>query len=73
MAICALGMTGANAIAGYEPFHLEHYGRHGSRWLIGENDYKTPVRNLEKAERAGPYYRWADLRDYYLEKANKYE
>ncbi len=39
--------------AGYEPFHLEHYGRHGSRWLIGENDYKTPVRSLEKAERAG--------------------
>ncbi len=39
--------------AGYEPFHLEHYGRHGSRWLIGENDYVTPVRNLEKAERAG--------------------
>ncbi len=39
--------------AGYEPFHLEHYGRHGSRWLIGENDYKTPVKNLEKAERAG--------------------
>ncbi|MDE6342500.1 MAG: histidine-type phosphatase [Muribaculaceae bacterium] len=39
--------------AGYKAFHLEHYGRHGSRWLIGENDYKTPVRNLEKAERAG--------------------
>ena len=39
--------------AGYTPFHLEHYGRHGSRWLIGENDYLTPVRNLEKAERAG--------------------
>ncbi|MDE6718152.1 MAG: histidine-type phosphatase [Muribaculaceae bacterium] len=38
---------------GYEPFHLEHYGRHGSRWLIGGNDYLTPVRNLEKAERAG--------------------
>lgn len=39
--------------AGYVPFHLEHYGRHGSRWLIGENDYITPVRNLEKAEREG--------------------
>lgn len=38
---------------GYTPFHLEHYGRHGSRWLIGENDYITPIRNLEKAERAG--------------------
>ncbi|MDE7346186.1 MAG: histidine-type phosphatase [Muribaculaceae bacterium] len=41
------------APAGYKPFHLEHYGRHGSRWLIGENDYITPVRNLEKAEKAG--------------------
>ncbi|MDE5714492.1 MAG: hypothetical protein K2I16_12860, partial [Muribaculaceae bacterium] len=20
---------------GYEPFHMEHYGRHGSRWHIG--------------------------------------
>ncbi len=41
------------APAGYEPFHIEHYGRHGSRWLIGEDDYLTPVRQLEKAERAG--------------------
>ncbi|MDE6409989.1 MAG: histidine-type phosphatase [Muribaculaceae bacterium] len=39
--------------AGYRPFHLEHYGRHGSRWLIGGNDYLIPVKNLEKAERAG--------------------
>ena len=39
--------------AGYAPFHLEHYGRHGSRWLIGGNDYLTPVKNLEKAEKAG--------------------
>lgn len=38
---------------GYVPFHLEHYGRHGSRWLIGGEDYSVPVANLEKAERAG--------------------
>lgn len=38
---------------GYEPFHLEHYGRHGSRWLIGPEDYEVPVINLEKAEKAG--------------------
>lgn len=38
---------------GYAPFHMEHYSRHGSRWLIGGDDYLTPVRNLEKAERAG--------------------
>lgn len=38
---------------GYQPFHLEHYGRHGSRWLIGGNDYLTPVLRLESAERNG--------------------
>ena len=38
---------------GYIPFHLEHYGRHGSRWLIGPNDYKIPVEKLEKAEKKG--------------------
>ena len=25
---------------GYEPFHIEHYGRHGSRWHIGNRVYK---------------------------------
>ena len=39
--------------SGYVPFHIEHYGRHGSRWLIGPGDYLAPVRNLEKAEKAG--------------------
>ena len=38
---------------GYTPFHIEHYGRHGSRWLIGHNDYATPVERLTRAERAG--------------------
>ena len=38
---------------GYVPFHMEHYGRHGSRWLLGENDYLTPVARLEAAERHG--------------------
>lgn len=38
---------------GYEPFHMEHYGRHGSRWLLGPEDYSVPVSNLEKAEKAG--------------------
>ena len=27
---------------GYLPFYISHYGRHGSRYLIGENEY--PVR-----------------------------
>lgn len=38
---------------GYTPHHMEHYGRHGSRWLIGKNDYNIPVEALERAERAG--------------------
>lgn len=38
---------------GYEPFHMEHYGRHGSRWLIGENVYSKPVQLLERADSLG--------------------
>lgn len=38
---------------GYIPFHMEHYGRHGSRWLLGPEDYLVPVQKLEKAEKAG--------------------
>lgn len=39
--------------AAYTPFHIEHYGRHGSRWLIEDRNYDVPVEQLEKAERAG--------------------
>lgn len=38
---------------GYVPFHMEHYGRHGSRWLLGDDDYRVPVERLERAEKAG--------------------
>lgn len=38
---------------GYKPFHMEHYGRHGSRWQIGEANYGYPARELAKAHRAG--------------------
>ncbi len=38
---------------GYEPFHIEHYGRHGSRWLINQKDYDIPLAQLEKAGRNG--------------------
>lgn len=36
---------------GYEPFHMEHYGRHGSRWHIGEWVYRQPIDLLRPAER----------------------
>ena len=39
--------------AGYEPFFINHYGRHGSRWLINEKSYTLPIDMLEKGERDG--------------------
>ena len=38
---------------GYEPFYMSHYGRHGSRWLIGEGDYTSPINTLREAREAG--------------------
>jgi len=38
---------------GYVPFHMEHYGRHGSRWLLKDRDYTRPLNTLDKAEKAG--------------------
>ena len=38
---------------GYEPFYMSHYGRHGSRWLIGKRDYSRVADVLEKAEAHG--------------------
>ena len=42
-----------NAPAGYEPFFINHYGRHGSRWLIHEKQYSYPLQMLEMGERNG--------------------
>ena len=38
------------APAGYYPFYISHYGRHGSRYLIGKNDYDKPYFTLLKAD-----------------------
>ena len=38
---------------GYEPFFINHYGRHGSRWLINEKKYSRPLNLLEKGHRDG--------------------
>ncbi len=38
---------------GYKPFFMNHYGRHGSRWLIDPKDYSIPVDQLTKGERNG--------------------
>lgn len=39
------------APAGYTPVHISHYGRHGSRYLISDNDYEGISRLLDKADR----------------------
>ncbi|WP_289287637.1 histidine-type phosphatase [uncultured Duncaniella sp.] len=38
---------------GYEPFHIEHYGRHGSRWLTADELYLRPVDYLRQADMKG--------------------
>lgn len=38
---------------GYQPFYVSHYGRHGSRYLISDNDYKQVADKLHEADRAG--------------------
>lgn len=35
---------------GYEPFYLSHYGRHGSRYLIGPEQYDKPLQLLQRAK-----------------------
>lgn len=37
------------APAGYEPFYISHYGRHGSRYLISDTDYTRVADALQKA------------------------
>ncbi len=43
----------APAPKGYEPFYISHYGRHGSRYLIGDNDYYWVLRLMQRADSAG--------------------
>ena len=38
---------------GYMPYHIEHYGRHGSRWHIGDYNYEKPYQILSKAKEDG--------------------
>lgn len=42
--------TLTSAPKGYTPFFINHYGRHGSRWLIDPKDYSIPVEQLSKGE-----------------------
>lgn len=38
---------------GYTPFYISHYGRHGSRWLIGNDAFDKPYYTLHKADSLG--------------------
>ena len=38
---------------GYVPFYMSHYGRHGSRWLIGSDSYERVINPLRKARQQG--------------------
>lgn len=38
---------------GYKPFYMDHYGRHGSRWLITPQQYSNCVYCLQKGADAG--------------------
>lgn len=38
---------------GYEPFHMEHYSRHGSRWHIGYRLFDKSYEILNKAKENG--------------------
>ena len=42
-----------DAPAGYEAFYIDHYGRHGSRWLTRATSYQRPVDLLHKAHSDG--------------------
>lgn len=39
--------------SGYKPFYVSHYGRHGSRYLISDRDYRNVADVLRKADKAG--------------------
>lgn len=38
---------------GYTPYYISHYGRHGSRYLIGTSDYDKVYNALKAADEAG--------------------
>ena len=35
---------------GYKPFYVSHYGRHGSRYLLGDDDYQWIIQLMTKAD-----------------------
>ena len=56
---------------GYVPFYFTHYGRHGSRWLIGKDDYERVLRPLRKARQEGKLTREGQEALRHIEQFNK--
>ena len=56
---------------GYVPFYFSHYGRHGSRWLIGTNEYERVLLPLRKAHQQGKLTREGEEALRQLEVFNK--
>ncbi len=38
---------------GYEPFFMNHYGRHGSRWLLNDGDYSRIIKRMKVGQAEG--------------------
>lgn len=38
---------------GYKPFHMEHYGRHGARWIVLDFEYTQPAQIMQEAHDKG--------------------
>lgn len=38
---------------GYQAFYISHFGRHGSRYLLNDVDYKNVIERLEDADKNG--------------------
>ena len=55
----------------YTPFYFSHYGRHGSRWLIGHDDYRRVLNPLRKARQQGKLTRQGEETLRRLELFNK--
>lgn len=51
---------GSKAPKGYKPFYVSHFGRHGSRYLINDDDYTRLMKVLDKAHAAERSHRWAN-------------
>ncbi len=47
------GRKQTKAPAGYKPFYISHYGRHGSRWLSRESNYTYVKERFDKAAESG--------------------